>query len=79
MSSNVQEDDDITVTISKLLLEKKQFLAAAESCTGGNLAAEFTTNPGASTCFKGGIVTYATITKEEILHVPHETIENTAW
>lgn len=75
MSSNVQEDDDITVTISKLLLEKKQFLAVAESCTGGNLAAEFTTNPGASTCFKGGIVTYATITKEEILHVPHDTIE----
>lgn len=76
MSSKVQEDDDITVTISKLLLEKKQFLAAAESCTGGHLAAKFTTNPGASSCFKGGIVTYATPSKEEILHVPHEVIEN---
>lgn len=74
-ASNVQEDDDITVTISKLLLGKKQFLAVAESCTGGNLAAKFTTNPGASTCFKGGIVTYSTPSKEEVLHVPRETIE----
>ncbi|MCM4159777.1 competence/damage-inducible protein A [Antarcticibacterium flavum] len=75
MSNKVQEDDDITVTISKLLLEREQFLAAAESCTGGHLAAQFTTNPGASTCFKGGIVTYATRSKEEILNVPHEIIE----
>lgn len=75
MSDNVQEDDDITVTISKLLMSKKKFLSAAESCTGGHLAAQFTTNPGASTCFKGGIVTYATHTKKDILGVPGELIE----
>ena len=75
LADHQEADDDIAVTISKLLIDKKQFLAAAESCTGGNLAAEFTTNPGASTCFKGGIVTYATHTKKDLLHVPAEIIE----
>jgi nicotinamide-nucleotide amidase len=51
-------------------LEKELFLSAAESFTGGEVAAQFTINPGASTCFKGGIVTYATQAKIEILKVP---------
>lgn len=75
MSNKVQEDDDIAVTISKLLLDRKEFLSAAESCTGGHLAAQFTTNPGASTCFKGGIVTYSTQSKKDVLKVPAELIE----
>src|SRR5690606_30078148 len=37
--------------------------------------AQFTINPGASSCFKGGIVTYATEAKENILKVPGELIE----
>lgn len=69
------EDETIAVQISKLLTEKKMFLSAAESCTGGALAAAFTTHPGASSCFKGGIVSYATQAKEEILKVPKELIE----
>ena len=71
-----QDDDEtIAVQISKLLTEKKLFLSAAESCTGGALAAAFTTHPGASSCFKGGIVSYATQAKEEILRVPKDLIE----
>lgn len=69
------EDETIAVQINKLLTEKKLFLSAAESCTGGALAAAFTTHPGASSCFKGGIVSYATQAKEEILKVPKELIE----
>ncbi len=75
LSETIDEDDDITVTISKLLTSKNKFLAAAESCTGGHLAAQFTTNPGASGCFKGGIVSYATHTKKEILKVPEDIIQ----
>lgn len=71
-----QEDDaKIVVQINQILGSKKKFLSAAESCTGGALAAAFTTHPGASACFKGGVVTYATKSKIEVLKVPQELIE----
>ncbi|TVZ25419.1 nicotinamide-nucleotide amidase [Gillisia sp. Hel_I_86] len=69
------ENEDIAITINELLRAKSQFLSVAESCTGGELATKFTKNPGASTSFKGGIVVYATESKEDILKVPHELIE----
>lgn len=69
------ENEDINITIRELLNTKNQFLSVAESCTGGELATKFTINPGASTFFRGGIVTYATETKEDILNVPHDIIE----
>lgn len=70
-----EEDEKIAVQISKLLTSEKKFLSAAESCTGGALAAAFTTHPGASSCFKGGIVSYATKLKMEVLRVPEELIK----
>ncbi|SOC81019.1 nicotinamide-nucleotide amidase [Salinimicrobium sediminis] len=75
ISEEQEEDEKIAVQISKLLTERKLFLSAAESCTGGALSAAFTTHPGASSCFKGGLVSYATQAKQEILHVPKELIE----
>ncbi|HET8855478.1 MAG TPA: competence/damage-inducible protein A [Salinimicrobium sp.] len=75
ISDSQEEDEKIVVRISKHLISKKLFLSAAESCTGGALAAEFTTHPGASACFKGGIVSYATEAKKNILGIPEETIE----
>lgn len=75
LAENINDDDNITVTINKLLREKEQFLASAESFSGGEVAAQFTINPGASTCFKGGIVTYSTQSKIEILKVPEKLIE----
>ncbi len=75
LEENINDDDDITVTLNKLLREKGQFLAAAESFTGGEVAAQFTIHPGASTCFKGAIVTYSTPSKIEILKVPAKLIE----
>lgn len=75
ISDTTQEDENITVQISRLLTSRNQFLATAESCTGGALAAEFTTQPGASSCFSGGMVSYATSVKTENLQVPQELIE----
>jgi len=69
------ENEDITITIRGLLNKKNKFLSVAESCTGGELATKFTKNPGSSTCFKGGIVAYATKSKEDILGVSHAVIE----
>lgn len=74
VSTEQEEDEKIAVQISKLLTSRDQFLSAAESCTGGALAAAFTTHPGASSCFKGGIVSYATKLKMEVLQVPEELI-----
>ena len=38
-------------------------MATAESLTGGQLAAPFTAVPGASACFVGGVVAYASAVK----------------
>jgi competence/damage-inducible protein CinA-like protein len=55
--------------VVKLLTEKKQTLAVAESCTGGFLAHRITNVPGASAVFLAGYVTYANDAKEEMLGV----------
>jgi nicotinamide-nucleotide amidase len=50
-------------------------LAAAESCTGGLVAARLTDIPGASDVFVGGVVAYSDRVKREELGVPAATIE----
>lgn len=51
------------------------FVATAESLTGGQLATRFTDSPGASTYYRGGVVTYATDLKTSFLGVPESVIE----
>lgn len=50
-------------------------LATAESLTGGELAATVTAVPGASACFVGGVVSYATDVKVSVLGVSPSIIE----
>jgi len=49
-------------------------LAAAESCTGGLLAATLTEIPGSSDVFERGFVTYSNDAKEAMLGVPPLTL-----
>ena len=50
-------------------------LAAAESCTGGLVAARLTEVAGASDVFRGSVVAYANDVKEHELDVPAEQLE----
>ncbi|MEU2772044.1 CinA family protein [Streptomyces sp. NPDC007162] len=53
----------------RLLTVRGQSLAVAESLTGGLVAAEITTVPGASKVFRGSVTAYATELKHELLGV----------
>jgi nicotinamide-nucleotide amidase len=69
-------DNDIPLAevIGKILSETNRTLAVAESCTGGLLGGEFTTIPGSSIYFLGGIIAYSNNIKENILNVRHDTL-----
>lgn len=55
--------------------ERGHVFATAESCTGGLVAASLTDVAGSSAWFDRGFVTYATVSKTEILDVDPDEIE----
>lgn len=68
------ESESIEVVLGRLLAEKQQTIATAESCTGGKIAQTLTAIPGASRYFKGSIVAYNEAVKVQLLGVNPETI-----
>lgn len=58
----------------KRLTEKGWTIASCESLTAGLFTSTIAEVPGASQVLVGGIVTYATRIKEEIVHVDHKII-----
>ena len=55
---------------------KGKTLATAESCTGGMIGAALTAVPGASKVYKGGVVSYWSEVKQELLGVDPEDLKN---
>ncbi|MEU2285551.1 CinA family protein [Streptomyces sp. NPDC013178] len=55
--------------VVRLLTVRGETLAVAESLTGGLVAAEITSVPGASQAFRGSVTAYATSLKHELLGV----------
>ena len=58
-----------------LLKQRPATFAAAESCTGGDVARRFTELPGASAFFLGGVVSYTNGVKAGVLGVDPALIE----
>ena len=58
-----------------LLKEKGLTFATAESCTGGRVAERITALPGASAVYRGGVVSYWTSVKADVLGVPADTLD----
>ena len=70
------EDETIEVVIGRKLAEKGLTLSTAESCTGGKIATQITSVPGASSYFNGGLVAYSSEIKMQLLEVKKETIDS---
>jgi nicotinamide-nucleotide amidase len=62
--------------IGKMLLERKATVSCAESCTGGYIAHLFTSVPGSSKYFEGGVVSYSYDVKEKLLGVKADTLNS---
>lgn len=64
------DDDSMESVVIDMLRERGLSLGVAESLTGGLMGARFTSVPGASDVFRGGIVSYASDVKFSLLGVP---------
>ncbi len=69
------EEGSVEIVIAKQLIKLGKTLSIAESCTGGAVAERFTIHSGASTYFNGGVVTYSTASKINVLGVSKNIIE----
>ena len=69
------DEESPEIAIANLLVDKKQTLAVAESCTGGLIASSITQNEGVSAFFKGAVVTYHTKSKTDLLGVDKKIID----
>ncbi|MFQ5486834.1 MAG: CinA family protein [Gammaproteobacteria bacterium] len=75
MSEEVDQDlYELARRVGEGLQHRHLYLATAESCTAGLVAAALTAVPGSSAWFERGFVTYSNIAKQEMLGVSVETL-----
>ena len=70
----IDEDLSLQQAVAKLLKERKQTVGTAESCTGGYIAHLLSRDAGASSNYKGSIISYDNKVKEDVLGVKKETL-----
>jgi nicotinamide-nucleotide amidase len=64
-----KDEDTLASVVGKLLSDRYETVAVAESCTGGYLGATLTEMAGSSQYFRGGIIAYANEIKTNLLQV----------
>ncbi|KAF4464149.1 competence damage-inducible [Fusarium albosuccineum] len=65
---------EIAGDVIQLLKQAHETVSVAESLTGGGIMAALTSVPGASAVFRGGVVSYATGVKQNVLKVNGDLI-----
>jgi nicotinamide-nucleotide amidase len=72
------DDQTMEDVVAAQLVRRSSTLAVAESLTGGLISSRVVNLPGASTWFRGGVVSYASEVKFEVLNVPEGPVVSAA-
>ena len=64
----------LVAELADALSARGEWLAVAESCTGGLIAAACTERAGSSSWFERGLVTYSNAAKQQLLGVPEAVL-----
>ena len=72
------DDQTMEHVVAAQLLARGATLAVAESLTGGLIASRLVNVPGASAWFRGGVVSYASEVKFDVLGVPEGPVVSAA-
>jgi nicotinamide-nucleotide amidase len=70
----VSPDQEVAAEAVRLVRERGETFATAESLTGGLVAATVVEIPGVSAAFRGGLVVYATDLKHALAGVPEDLL-----
>ncbi len=70
------DKDSLLNVVGRALIAQGETVSCAESCTGGNLASMLTSISGASSYYKGGVVSYDNTIKMGVLGVDEGIIKN---
>ncbi len=72
-----RDGSSLEAAVGRMLTERGETVAVAESCTGGLLAERITSVAGSSAYFVGGFVTYSDAMKTALLDVDEELLKET--
>lgn len=72
---SMSELEQLAECLARQLIERGEWVTAAESCTGGWVAQTLTAIAGSSAWFDRGFVTYSNAAKIDMLGVPETTLE----
>ncbi|CAH0990651.1 Nicotinamide-nucleotide amidohydrolase PncC [Sinobacterium norvegicum] len=68
-------DSNLALEVIKQLSQQGKTVATAESCTGGMIGAQITSNAGSSAAYSHGFITYSNQAKQDMLAVSADTLE----